>query len=126
MNVGEKLKKARKDAGLTQRQLAEKMGCTVQNISRFEQGNFLKYETMIRLAHAIGVSVDDIWTQDEQNANLYSQYAKQIDSITDTLQGAVSEIRSRYNALSASDRLKVTEYVNDLYFASLARKDKDI
>lgn len=123
MNVGEKLRKARKEAGLTQRQLAEKMNCTVQNISRFEQGNFLKYETMIRLAHAIGVSVDDIWTQDEQNANLYSQYSKQIDSITDVLQGVVDEMKYRYNALSSGDKAKVAEYISDLYYASLAKQD---
>lgn len=58
-SVAEKIKTAREKAGLTQAQLAEKVGTTSQNISQYERGiRNPKYNTLEKIAHALGVNVD--------------------------------------------------------------------
>ena len=59
LSVAEKIKTAREKAGLTQAQLAEKVGTTSQNISQYERGiRNPKYNTLEKIAHALGVNVD--------------------------------------------------------------------
>lgn len=58
--MGEKLKAARKAAGLSQVELAEMVGCTQKDISRWEAGREPKALTLKRLAQALGCSMDDL------------------------------------------------------------------
>jgi transcriptional regulator with XRE-family HTH domain len=58
--MGEKLKQARQRAGLTQAQLAEKVGCSQHHISRWEAGLEPKALTLKKLAQALGCSMDDL------------------------------------------------------------------
>ena len=57
--VGNNLKQARKDCGLTQKQVAEKFNMTQQQYSRFENGIFeLNYEQLVFLCKLFDVSCD--------------------------------------------------------------------
>ena len=57
--VGERLKEARKIAGLTQAKIAKRMGMTQQQYSRFENGKFeLNYSQLAFLAKEYDISVD--------------------------------------------------------------------
>lgn len=56
MNLAERLKAARKHAGLTQRELAVKAGITQPNISQIESGANLQSAYLNRLALACGVA----------------------------------------------------------------------
>lgn len=59
--IGEKIKKARKSAGLTQEQLAENMGgtCTNKVISRYEKGEVeMGVQTLIDIAENLDVPAD--------------------------------------------------------------------
>jgi transcriptional regulator with XRE-family HTH domain len=58
--MGEKLKQARERAGLTQVQLAEKVGCHQKDIARWEAGREPKALTLKKLAQALGCSMDDL------------------------------------------------------------------
>lgn len=58
--MGEKLREARKAAGLSQAQLAEKVGCSQHHISRWEAGQEPKALTLKKLALALGCSMDDL------------------------------------------------------------------
>lgn len=58
--MGEKLRAARKAAGLTQAQLAEKVGCLQKDICRWEEGREPKALTLKKLAAALGCSMDDL------------------------------------------------------------------
>lgn len=58
MNVGERIKAARLAANLTQVQLAEKMGCSQQEVQRWEKGKVSpNVKTLHRIADAIGCDV---------------------------------------------------------------------
>lgn len=59
VEVGERLKDARRIAGYTQKQVAEKLLMTQQQYSRFENGIFeLNYEQLVFLCKLFDVSSD--------------------------------------------------------------------
>lgn len=59
--MGEKLREARKAAGLSQVELAEKVGCHQKDISRWESGLHEPGAlTLKKMAQALGCSMDDL------------------------------------------------------------------
>lgn len=59
LEVGKRLKEARRIAGYTQKEVAEKMLMTQQQYSRFENGVFeLNYEQIIFLCNLFDISSD--------------------------------------------------------------------
>ena len=61
MTLASRIKDLRLDAGLTQEQLAEKIGVKKQNISRYESGRVEpNIRTAKKLADALGVSLEDM------------------------------------------------------------------
>lgn len=52
------LKKAREDAGLSQRKLAELASVPQSTIARIEQGDNTTLDTMSKLAHALGKTLE--------------------------------------------------------------------
>ena len=58
--MGEKLKEARRAAGLSQVELAERLGCHQKDIARWEAGREPKALTLKKLAQALGCSMDDL------------------------------------------------------------------
>ena len=60
--IGENLKQARRDAGLTQKQVAEKLLMTQQQYSRFENGVFeLNYSQIITLCKLYDITPDELF-----------------------------------------------------------------
>jgi hypothetical protein len=61
MNIGENIKKIRKSKGLTQKELADKMGITQQSFAQYERTqNIPKLETLRTIAAALDVSIYDL------------------------------------------------------------------
>lgn len=61
MQIGERIKAARKKAGLTQKQLGEKMGISYQAVAQWENDlRNPKIETLRAIANALGVPVSDL------------------------------------------------------------------
>ncbi|MBE5753982.1 MAG: helix-turn-helix transcriptional regulator [Clostridiales bacterium] len=59
VEVGKRLKEARRIAGYTQKQVADKLLMTQQQYSRFENGIFeLNYEQIIALCKMYDISAD--------------------------------------------------------------------
>ena len=60
--IGNNLKQARKDKGLTQKQVAEKFKMTQQQYSRFENGVFeLNYQQIIQLCELFEISPNELF-----------------------------------------------------------------
>ena len=69
--IGENTRKYRTRAGLTQAQLAEKVGVGTAFISRVELGQKrMRIETMLLVASALHISVDLLLYQENENAQL--------------------------------------------------------
>ncbi|NAS19600.1 helix-turn-helix domain-containing protein [Clostridium butyricum] len=63
INIGEKLKRLREQQGLTQKQLAEKVGISVSNITKYEKGQLEpSIERLISLSEALNTSISNILT----------------------------------------------------------------
>ena len=58
MSIGENIKKARIDAGLSQKQLGERLGITAQSVAQWETGRREpKYQSIVKIADALNVPV---------------------------------------------------------------------
>ena len=65
MNLGDNIKKIRKEKGLTQKQLGEKLGVSQAAIGQFESGKQnLKIDTLHKIAEALNVAIQDIVSDD--------------------------------------------------------------
>lgn len=61
MTIGERIRKARKEAGLTQAQLAEILGISYVGVSQWESGKRNpKFETLEKIASALHVQIVDL------------------------------------------------------------------
>ena len=61
MTLGERIKAARKQRGMTQRELAQKVGISVNSLSRYETGERQpNIETLSKIAEALGVDPVEI------------------------------------------------------------------
>lgn len=59
MNLGENIRAARKKAGVTQRQLADKMGVYQKDVSRWENGEHAPtIDLLVEICKALEVSAD--------------------------------------------------------------------
>lgn len=60
--IGDKIKEARKKAGITQQELANRLETTPQNLSQYENGKRQpKLETLDKIATALGIDVWDLY-----------------------------------------------------------------
>jgi transcriptional regulator with XRE-family HTH domain len=60
--VGRRIAELRREKGWTQERLAEKVGTSVQWVSRIEGGVNMTIETMVGLARVLDVEVPDLFT----------------------------------------------------------------
>jgi transcriptional regulator with XRE-family HTH domain len=59
------LKVARKRLGLTQKQLAQKMGISHAQVNRIEKGKFAKPETIRLMAETLGEPIENVIIADD-------------------------------------------------------------
>lgn len=62
MTTGQRIKLARKGAGLTQKELGQKLGITYQTVAQWENNlRNPKHETLMRIAEALDITIDYLW-----------------------------------------------------------------
>lgn len=77
-NIGEFLKELRKDKGLTQKELAEKIGISDKTISKWENGNSFPDTTMLLpLCNVLDVTVNELLTCEKIPPEIYSKKAEE-------------------------------------------------
>ncbi|MCI8633195.1 MAG: helix-turn-helix transcriptional regulator [Lachnospiraceae bacterium] len=59
-DMGRRIQIRRKELGLTQEQLAEKVDCSLTHLSRIEGGSRPSLESLIRISTLLGYSLDDL------------------------------------------------------------------
>ena len=69
MTVGEKITELRKEKGITQKKLAEKIGCDAAAVCHWEKGNNEpSLFSSILLADVFGISLDELACRDFKGA----------------------------------------------------------
>ena len=103
----ERLKAFRVQAGLTQKQLGEKIGITESNYRNYELGKRKpKIEVVQKLASALGASVSDLYGWDEGSAAL-AQEVKAIEK-------QEKDLLQVFRGLNSEGQEKVIGYITDL------------
>lgn len=71
MTIGENIRAYRKKAGLTQKQLGEKLGMSQQQIGDYENNRFSPREkTLIRIADALDTSIYNLFPNERYTAEM--------------------------------------------------------
>lgn len=116
MSIGENIKKARKAAGLTQKELAKKIGVTAQMISLYEtDARRPKYETLARIASAIRKNSGQwVYVYDllEHDAELYNEIKQEHEDMVDNL--PENRLMFNFNSVNKDGKKKIIEYSNDI------------
>jgi len=118
MLFGEKLKKLRIDARLSQNELAEKLGVTRRSIIYYESGK--RYpktrDIIINLASLFGVSVDYLISDaDDFVMDAYSRYGSGGQNEALTLVGQIGALFAG-GKLNDDDKDKVFKAISDIYW----------
>jgi transcriptional regulator with XRE-family HTH domain len=61
--IGQRIAELRRDAGLTQAKLAERLGVSVERVSRIEREGNLTVYTIVLVANALGVPAAALWAE---------------------------------------------------------------
>ena len=84
VKMGKFLKELRKEKGLTQEQLGEKIGVTNKTVSRWENGNYIPpVECLAMLSDIYGISINEILSGQKLTAEEFS------DAAEDNVKGAL-------------------------------------
>lgn len=115
--VGMNIKKARKNKGLKQKELAKLIGFSESSISKYEQGLItIPPGVLEQIARVLDVPIVEICNWDEEyNPNgklakevkIYEEIAENFGKDTETL-------ICDYNSLNSDGKTKACEYVSDL------------
>ena len=71
MEIGKRIQMRRKQQGMTQEQLADKMDVSIQMVSNLERGNkAIRIENLIKLSEILNISTDYILTGKETTEDM--------------------------------------------------------
>lgn len=92
MTTGDRIKQARMAAGLSQEELADKIGVKFSVISKYETGRVknLKRETIAALAEALNVKPSWLMCMDDDNMELRGQLRDELRLLYDVAEDAPS------------------------------------
>lgn len=120
MTVGENIKKARKNAGLTQKELADALNITQSAIAKFESNaTNIKMSTIRKFSEVLNVAMSELigdnWGSFSTN-EIRSDLTKQgLNLQLFAEPDPDKEILDRnYNNVNAAGKKKIVEYSNDI------------
>lgn len=83
--LGNRIRKTRMNCGITQERLAEMVDISTNFMSLIENGRNMSVETLVKIADALGVTVDYLLsdTMDLQSDKIMTQIAQNLSSLND-------------------------------------------
>lgn len=83
VEIGTRIQGRRKQLGLTQEQLADKMNVSIQMVSNLERGNkAIRIDNLIRLSQILHISTDFILTGRETAGDLHT-LTQRLEALSD-------------------------------------------
>ena len=143
MNIANKIKQLRASAGLTQEQLANRLGISAQSISKWETGVTMPDITLLpALSGELGVTIDDLFdltidqkmqrierrldVEEEFTSDVFYEYESflgaQLDEKTDRRK-VLSLLAHLYHHRMLSDARKVSKYAREAILLAPEVKD---
>jgi transcriptional regulator with XRE-family HTH domain len=91
-SFGEKLKKLRLKAGLSQKQVAERAGISASTYRDWEYGKKIKGEPYADLASALRVSITELFTDKKVVTSKVQQELREIERIVENIRKTVAAL----------------------------------
>lgn len=121
MTTGQRIKAARKAAGMTQKELGDKLGLSFQSIAQWENDlRNPKYETLERLADALDIHVSQLLGDSERKIYFsgefyggFDEYVKNRESGYEFTDGEIAIVRL-YNSLNANGKHEAIKRIEEL------------
>ncbi len=96
--LGEKIKRVRKQRGLTQEQLSEMVDISPRNLSNIELGvSFVKAETLERIIDALNISTEELFANNHIKTN--HELIREIDSFINKAKDDTRTLEKIYKIL---------------------------
>ena len=90
------LQKLRKQSGITQEQLATKLGVTAQAVSKWENGSYPDGDLLPKIADIFDVSIDNLYGRGEKRCSFEQQVSNHMRAIADSSQDSYAEWLKSY------------------------------
>ncbi|MGU7900286.1 XRE family transcriptional regulator [Streptococcus suis] len=122
--IGQQIKNYRKQIGLTQKELAEKLGMGHTTVANYEKGfRSPKKDTLFDLADVFGVSIDDLFPQRATTTpnSLIEQISDKVVQLTEKGKKDVLRFTSELLEREEADRIIQEEPLFKIYFRSAAK-----
>ena len=121
MTLGERIKSARRECGMTQKDLADKTGMTYQQISQYERNERqLKVETLIRISNALNKSLESFVNYEEMFAANAIQKSHVV--VPNEMLDDILDIMDVFVSVKKKARRRVVEYANEIALIDEYRK----
>lgn len=113
MELGERIRNLRKEKGLTQEELASRLGLQKSAVAKYENGRVtnIKRSTLFNMADILGVSPAQIMYGDDRRES------------TDS---GLTRLSGYYSQLNKAGRAKALEHVYDLTMIPAYRNDRGL
>ena len=114
MKIGERIRALRLDAGMTQEELAQRIGLKKQNISRYENSRVEpNIRTAKRIAEALGVSLEEMAVGVAVSETPVSSELEQFSSAA-ILTEDEQELLAKYQQLTELNKGRVLQQIDTL------------
>ncbi len=115
MTIGELLKKARLDAGMTQKELANKCGMADSAIRKYESGKVIpKIETRKRIATALNITTSDLMSPLELMSENFSESLNKAVEMIKISAEKDNRLLAAYHSMNDKGQEKALDVVEDL------------
>lgn len=104
--IGQRIARIRKDKGLTQQELAERIGTARSLVSDYERGRLRMYDEMVaRFAMALETTTDDIigFNQEKEKETVSLRYTKRIKRLEKLPEHKIKNILNMLDAMIQSN-----------------------
>lgn len=108
------LQMLRKQSGITQEQLAAKLGVTAQAVSKWENGSYPDGDLLPKIADIFDVSIDNLYGRGEERCSFEQQVVNHMRAIADSSQDSSAEwLKSYLNIIWA---MQLTAWRENRYY----------
>lgn len=99
MTLGEKIQEQRKLKGLTQEELAEKLGVTAQAVSKWERDTSMPDVALLpEIANIFGITIDSLFSNEKE---------PEVQMVPVEKRKKIDEMYLRVNVIDGGDKIKV-------------------
>lgn len=125
MTTGQLIQRARKKAGLTQSELAEKIGASVVTIGQYERNKRQpRIEQLRSIARAIGVEWTELVPEEDRAEAVIEHIKDEINHLNDeVIDQFVDRLNTAFDQLNAVGQEKAVERVEELAEIPKYRED---